>query len=248
MPFSGMRRRYRRLKLRWGPILWVLLILNIAAGLCFSPLTAIRWVRVDGAPSWEEPRLTAIVLKLEGVPCAQVKRTEIESAVLSLPEVRSARLDRNLFGSADLRVGYRQAVARIDGSSGIGLSLEGVMFPSDHLSPDLPTVRLDPEQMHPGLGIAANWPIVAVARLAVKAREIADRKPLVIELGKGSVLCLNMGAGQVNFGSCDDMDAKLTVLKRLLSQDPNYLSRVKTLDLALASAPTAVPKTSGDQN
>lgn len=243
-----MRQKRRRIRFRWGPILWVLLVANIVAGLCFSPLTAIRRVRVDGAPDWDAPRLIAIMNGLEGVPCAQVQRSKVESEVLSLPEVRSAHLSRNLFGSAVLQLGYRQAVARLRDHPNVGVSLEGVLYRSEHLAPDLPSIKLDAARDRGTVGIAESWPVVAVARLAVESRELANGQPTWIELGKGSVLCLNMGTGQVNFGSCDDMDAKLAALKRLLSKDPTYLSKVQALNLAVASAPSAIPKGIGVQN
>lgn len=223
------------------------MVINVVLGLCLSPLTAIRTVRVDGAPSWDQPRIARILTRLEGVPCALVPRASLESQVLSLPEMRSAHLDRNPLGRAVLHVGYRQAVARLADRRDVGISIEGVIYPSRHLPPDLPTVSLDPGLLRPELGIAVTWPVVAVARLAVRSREISGGKPVSIELGKGSSLCLNMEAGQVNFGSCDDMDAKLAAVIKRLNEDPAYWSKYKVLNVAVASSPSAIPRGVGVQ-
>jgi hypothetical protein len=56
-----------------------------------------------------------------------------------------------------------------------------------------------------------------------------------------------MGAGQVDFGSCDDMDGKLATLRRILTKNPAYLSRIKSLNLAVASIPAEVPASAQEQ-
>ncbi len=229
------------MRIRWAPVLWLLLISNVIAGLLYSPLTSIRRVRAEGAPRWDEERLASILEPLKGVPCAQIRAAEVESAALSDPEVRSARFDRNLFGSAVLSVGYRQPVAALAGHPNVVLARDGILYRCLHIPAGLPTIRIDAEHPSPDLTLALDWPAVEVARLALRARGLANGRSMAIELGKDGSVCLNMGAGQVDFGSCDDMDAKLAVLRRILSKDPAYLSRVKSLNLAVASAPTAVP-------
>jgi hypothetical protein len=238
-----MPRRYTRTKPRMAPLFAVLLVVNVVAALLYSPLTALRRVRIEGAPDWDQDRLQRIADGLQGIPCAQINPHRVESEAMQEPEVRSAHLARNLFGSAALQVGYRQPVASLAGEPGVALSIEGVPFYSRHLPPDLPVVKLD-EQSPVGMRlIAESWPVVTVAQLAVKAGDIFKGRSVEIELGKGNTLCLNMGAGQVVFGPCYDVESKLATLQRLLARDPALLTKVQSLNLSVPSLPSSVPKT-----
>jgi cell division septal protein FtsQ len=240
-----MRRRFKRSKPRWGPVFALLLAVNLTLALLFSPLTAIRRVRIEGAPDWDRDRLESLVQGLKGVPCAQINAYRVESDAMQEPQVRSAHFARNLFGSAVLEVGYRQPVAVLAGEPGVAISIEGVPFQSGHLPPDLPVVKIDGEGPVGMRTLAETWPVVSVARLAVKAGIIFRGQSLSIELGKGNSVCLNMGAGQVVLGSCNDIDAKLAALEKLLAQKPALLSEVQSLNLSVPTSPSAVPRSAG---
>ena len=240
-----MRRRFKRSKPRWGPIFAVILAANMVLALLFSPLTALRKVRVEGAPDWDQTRLEGLMSRLKGVPCAMINPYRVESDAMQEPQVRSARFARNLFGSAVLEVGYRQPVAVLADERGVAISIEGVPFECRHLPDGLPVVKIDGEKPIGMRTIAETWPVVPVARLAVKASILFRGEPLSIELGKGNAVCLNMGAGQVILGSCNDIDAKLAALEKLLAQKPALLSEVQSLNLSVPTSPSAVPRSAG---
>jgi cell division septal protein FtsQ len=241
----GRAERQRIRNRRFVAILWVLLIGNLAAALLYSPLTAIRRVRVVGAPYWDEARLGSILASVQGVPCAQVKAASIESAALAIPDVKSAEFDRNLFGSAVLTLTYRRPAASVAGRPGVALFRDGSVFRSEASLDGLPAVRFDGTELDPNLTLARNWPAEEIARLAKRVKELPRAQEASIELGKDGSVCLNIGAGQVVLGSCDDMDAKLATLQRILDKDPGILARVKSLNLVVASAPSVVPVSPG---
>lgn len=237
-----MPRKRTRTRLRPAPFLAILLIANLTAGLCLSKLTVIRKVRVDGAASWDEARIAEVLGHLKGKPCALINRYEIESLVMRDPQVRTARLDRNLFGSAVLTIGYRNPVARFYNHMNMALSSEGVIYRAEHLPDNLPTVQLSDGQPKTILTLAQDWPCVPIAILAIKIREVDQKDPIRIDYGSGNSLCLNIGAGKVELGSCDNLDAKLQALRATLKDDPDYLSRIKSLNLVVPSNPMTVPK------
>ncbi|HWD38665.1 MAG TPA: hypothetical protein VG944_07435 [Fimbriimonas sp.] len=236
-----MRRKRRRSRLNPTPILWLLLAANVIAGMLYSPLTTVRSVRVDGAPAWDFDRLRTVAEKMKGIPCAQINPRTIESQAMAIPDVRSARLSRNLFGSAVLTVGYRTPIARIEGQKGMVLSIEGVIYHSNAVVSDLPSVKLGPQTSNPLFTIATDWPAADIANLVIKAKRIDPNAPIKIEFDAGNSLCLNMGTGRVVLGSSDDLDEKLQVLTQRLAADPNLLSKIQTLILTVAGNPQIVP-------
>ena len=232
----------KRTRLRPAPFITIFLLINLAAGLYASRLTVIRKVRVEGAAEWDRPRLETILEGLRGVPCAQINRFRVESDTLSDSAYRSARLDRNLFGSAVLTVVYRTPVARFNNHLQLAISDEGVIFRSQHLPSDLPTLQLGDGQPATLLTLANDFPSSSIAYLAVHAQAILKPTPFRIEYGTGRGLCLNIGTGQVILGSSANLEAKLGKLQEELRSDPDYLSKIKALNLVEPKNPMTVPK------
>jgi cell division septal protein FtsQ len=224
-----MPRKRKRISVRPKPIFGLLLGVNVVVGLLWSPLTALREVRIRGAAAWDQARLQMIAESVKGIPCAQVNSHDVESQVLQDSEVKTARFSRNLFGSAVLSVDYREPVAVLDQQPDVALSTDGVTFFSRHLPPNLPVVKIDGENPMGSALIAGSWPVQTVAKLAVQMGAIFKGRSLQIELGKGQVLCLNMGAEQVVFGSCDDIDSKVAALQSQLAKDPQLLDKYQSL-------------------
>lgn len=237
-----MRRKRRRTRPRWKPILSVLLVGNVIAGLLWSPVTSLRRVRVEGAADFDQLRIAAILADLKGVPCAQVKARNVESLVLDLPEAESAELTRNLFGGGLLRVAYHRPVARLFNQGNLALTMDGVLYEAHDLPPDLPTIQLRPDEPAPSLGLNAGWQPAQMARLAVQAKQIAPQGPVRVGFNNAGEVCLNMGSGLVVLGSLEDLDRKLQVLRDRLERNPLELSQVESLNLVAPESPSVVPK------
>jgi cell division septal protein FtsQ len=240
-----MRRKRKKLRLRWEPIWWILIVANVVAGLTFSPITQIRHVRVDGSADFDQDRLTRVVALMQGVPCSQIRPRRIESAALELPEARSAELNRNLFGSAVLKVRYRRPVARLFDDASTAVAIDGVMYTANSLPQDLPTVQLPETGGSPALTLAGPWQAARIADLAVRAKSLRPQDSINISIGDSGSVWLNMGAGRVGLGSLEDLDTKLRVLKEILDKDPDMLSKVQALNLTAPSHPAVVPKKVG---
>jgi len=223
---------------RWAPLLWCLLILNVVVGLLYSKLTVIRKVRIEGAYSWDQDRLTRVARSLKGIPCAQINPNAVGGMVMADPDVYDTSLARNLFGSAVIKVSYRNPIAELADTPGVGVTAEGVAYRSDHLPQGLAKIKLPQSDEGPNLTIAGPLPLSALARLVAQSEEIANNKPLIVEVGDGREVCLNIGSGRVRLGSSDGLDAKMNMLKDQLRKDPDLLSKVSELNLTVPTAPT----------
>jgi cell division septal protein FtsQ len=216
---------------------------NVACAAVNSRITSVRTVEIHGARPDDQPRLAAIVGELQGVPFVRIHWRALETAVLREPSVRAVDFTRNPFGKADLWVAYRKPVARLQNRPNIGLDETGVLFAAPDIPRDLPTLKLPNGGIPTLITQAASWDAVRIARLAVDIRAFPGADGVGIEMDDRGVLCLNMSAGRVVLGSCDDMDKKLSVLKERLSQ----LSQVEELNLTRPDAPAAIPKSRAER-
>lgn len=237
-----MRRRTKRVRLRPRPFIVLALAINLATGAVYSPVTAVRKVRVEGAPEADRTRLTGILQRLKGVPCMRVDARRIESEALQNSELRSASLSRTPFGSAVLHVARRVAVAQLDRYRGIGLTADGVLYASSVPLDDLPKVILPPKYAWVGLTLGNGWRAVDVARLATLVRAAPSKAPIQIELVQGGRVCLNIDTGRVDLGALADLDAKVARLESILRERPDLFVTVKTLSLVKLDNPAYVPR------
>lgn len=238
------KRRKRRLKPNWGPILWAGFLLNTVAGLWFSPVTAVRKVRVEGAESWDRARIAAEAGKLRGKPSVALNPRSFESAVLAHPAVRHADFRRSLFGSARLTLAYRQPIATIERTDRLLLDQEGFLFRTGApLTTDLPSIRLHESALVPALTLAGAWPTLAVADLIARIPAALSRPGLQIEVDSEGALCLNMKqAARIELGGAERLEEKFRALERLLGENPSLLQEVAELNLVEPTRPAVRPR------
>ncbi len=236
-----MRRRTKRVHLRARPFIVLALLVNVVAGVALSPVTAVRRVRVEGAPMADRARLTGLLQRLKGVPCARVDARSVEAEALQNSELRGASLSRTPFGSAVLRVARRSPVARLYAWPDTGLSAEGVLYRATQLPSDLPTVNLPAEYPTVGLALGNAWRSADVAHLAELVRGLGSGEPPRIDLVGGGRVCLNIDSGIVDLGRCDELDAKVARLRQYLTERPNLFATVHKLILVRPDYPTFEP-------
>jgi len=241
MPCDEMRRRYKRKKILWKPILSLLLLINVAIAAFQSRITSVRVVEVKGLRGEDETRIKGLLEELRGVPFSKVRETEIETEVLREAAIRSADLSHNMWGGGELKVAYRTAVARMGLEGNLGLDSEGVIFESPDLSRDLPAIRIAEGGPATLVAIAGDWDNVHLADLAAKVRAIPLANGVSIDVDRRGEVCLNMNPGRVVLGSCDDLDEKLAALQKRLLVNPAELSQVQSLILTKPDAPAIVP-------
>src|SRR5579885_495653 len=116
--------------INWNAVLWTTLIANILLAVLFSPLTSIRRLRVMGAESYDQDRISNLAKTLDGKPFALVPTVKFEGSVLGSRDVQEATLSHNLFGSAILRLTYRRPVAMLASVPHTYLDEQGVIYGS----------------------------------------------------------------------------------------------------------------------
>ncbi len=227
----------KRRKPNWGPILWLLVFVNVGAGVLASPLTAVRKVRIVGAPMGERGRLVGLVQTLHGRPSAILNPRALETRIFENRAVENADFRRSLFGSATLTLGYRVPVARIAGTDGQYLDLRGVVFPSPDAPAGLPVLRLHVSMLRPGFAAAGGWPAQGIADLIRKTPKTLVEK-LSIDVDSEGAICFNTRQGaRIFWGAADRFEEKLRTLNGLLSEKPNLLETVSELNLIEPTRP-----------
>ena len=237
-----MRRRTKRTHLRPRPFIMLGLTVNLFAGILYSPVTAVRKVRVEGGPLNDQARLANLLQQLKGVPCARVNARRVESEAMRNPEIRSASLARTPFGSAVLHIARRTPVARLFAAPNIGLSTEGVFYPASVLDENLPLVELPGDYPKAALTIGNGWRSEDVARLATLVQTIPSKGPVRIALVGGGRLCLNIDSGVVNLGDFKRLDDKVAWVSKTLKAQPDLFVNVQSISLVKIDAPMFIPR------
>lgn len=242
MRWGGMPRKRKRRRLKPAPILVLLLIANVAAGIAYSPLTSITKVRVVGAEPFDRPRLQTALQTLTGRPCNQVQPRDVETEALQIPEALDSDFARNIFGHAELKMHYRTPVARLEAHPDQLLDISGQLYSSRQVVSVLPALRLPPENMFPLMSFMQCWPSKSIAEVCAHLPRQIPREGIVLEVMSRGELCLNIGqSGRIVFGSTGQIDEKLNKLEALLKENPRLLTETKELNLTAPSHPVSKP-------
>lgn len=237
-----MRRRRKRKKLNIRPILWILLVLNIAVGLFYSPITAVARVSVVGVPPGDQARVEGVLQSIVGIPCIRVNAAAVEEAIMKRPDVIKATLGRNIFGNGKLTVTYSPPVALVQGTKNLVLTQSGVMCVIPHPPANLPSLQLFAGATNSFVGLCSNWEMAQVAEVCKRAENSGLVKDLSITVNLGGSVCLNSGAtGRVVLGNPDGLDEKFDKLREVLAVQPDLLSQGRQLNLVAASKPVTSP-------
>jgi hypothetical protein len=236
------KRKRKRTRVKPGPILILALTVVLVTGLLYSPLTSLSKVAVVGVRVEDQPNVESILATLNKIPWVMVNPRWVETRVQRIEAVDHASYSQNIFGRGHLEIHYRVPVARVRSSRPIGLDKYGVMFETDALGGDLPVVMRPGSAKDLPLTVVGEFPAGNVADLAIKARLLDPKEKLIIWFNNEGALCLNIGAGLVILGSCDDLDAKLHSLKEILDQQPGLLAKLDSLNLTEPSHPAKTYK------
>lgn len=234
--------RKRKRKLNPGPIVFLLLLCSVGVGLSYSPITAVTKVRIVGAEPFDRPRLEGIMSGLAGTPCVKVNPRAVESAALQIPEALDADFARNILGHAELRMKYREPVARLEGHPDQLLDSQGTLYSSRQVVGVLPTLRVPPEGLQPNVSFVNSWPSRTIAKFCSDIPRQLPREGMIVEVLARGELCLTAGPSvRIVFGAARQLDQKVEALNSLLTKNPQLLSGIKELNLSAASHPVVVP-------
>ncbi|RYG41853.1 hypothetical protein EON79_20025, partial [bacterium] len=221
---SGVtKKRRRRIVIEWRPILWVLLLGNVVAGLSYSRVTRLTRVTAEGVAQADQERIETILASMHDVPCLRINPRNIEALVLDHPAIRTVDLTRNIFGSGRLRVIYRTPVAERLGRPGEALSADGLLYRAVELPSGLPKLQMPNDSPVPSLALAGGWRGESIAWLFQEASSLAGEGDVRIAFARKGTLTLYIGGGRVELGGPTRLERKMEVLRTRLNRDPGEL-------------------------
>ncbi|MBS1718960.1 MAG: hypothetical protein JST35_00780 [Armatimonadetes bacterium] len=239
------RRRRRRVALNWGPILFLASVANITAGLFFSPLTAIRKVRVVGASPSDQARIQTILDDERGKPAVQVSPRLVETRALEASEVRTAQFGRNLFGHAELTISLRRPVATVNGAPGMAMDPTGNLFSTKADLSALPSVyppQGDDWKLE--CALVGTWARGRMAELSESLKTTFQNDALTLHDDPSSGVFFTIGDRvRVILGDWSDLQVKLRTLRGLLSKDGELLNESSEINLTAPDHPTRIKRT-----
>ncbi len=217
------RRRRRPRAVRWlGGLALVGLLAGVAWAVWFSPLLAVRSVRVVGAGSVDPATVIAAAGVPVGTPLARVDVTGATARIEALPKVASVEVRRGWPHDLVLAVVERTPVAAVPAPGG-GVDLvdaSGVAFTHAASPGALPVVRApDPTGLRSGLDVLAALP--PALRATVTLVTASTRDDVTLQLTKGAT---------VRWGDASRGAQKAAVLAALVKQ-PGRVYDVTAPDL-----------------
>ena len=239
---AATRRKRRREPWPWRGILLTLLMINVVAGVVASPALTIRRVVIEGAGEGDAPLAEAELAQLRGRPAMAAKAPAIESASLADARYETADFRRSVMGSARLRLTRRKAVAVVVEKPPLMMDASGTVYDDPDTDwKSLPRIILPVELKMTSATLGASTDFMRLAQIAVGIRGIEGERPVGIQV-TGGVICLNMESARVRLGTGDRLEAKLSMLRRILAGKPGILREIKELILIAPDRPKVIPR------
>jgi cell division protein FtsQ len=214
-----VRRFTRRSRLR--RMTWIVGLASIAAlallavGVAYSPLMALREVRVEGASRVPAADIRAAFDDRLGTPLPLIATAEVQRALSAFPLIETYSTETVPPGTLVVRVVERTPVGVVQTGSGyVSAVAAGVVVERFDAPPEgLPVVTaeggLDGDAYRAAGAVLRSLPAELRARVAFVTADTPD--DVRLELEEGAV---------VAWGSAEDSPLKATVLARLMAAAP----------------------------
>lgn len=209
------RARAQRL-MPWRRVAWVaaaLAVLSLVAWvLLASPLLTVRTVEVTGTRLVPAAEVEALVDDARGVPLARVGTSELQQRVERLTVVHDATIQRSWPSTLRVVVAERVPIAVVPAEGRFEVvDDEGVVLAvHDEAPEELPVVQVD-------VGAAGGRTVLeAVETLRALPGEIRDQVVTVSAATRDSVTLTLANDSEVFWGSADESEQKVAVLRVLL--------------------------------
>ncbi|MFJ4657812.1 cell division protein FtsQ/DivIB [Nocardia sp. NPDC088792] len=205
---------WRSRKTRIGVAAGLVAVLVLALVAWFSPILAVRTVRIDGLAAVPEQQVRDALQVPDGLSMLRLDTTAMADRAAKLPKIRTVRVQRKFPSSVVVTVVERTAVLYFDSPDGTHLlDCDSVEFAIEPPGPGVPKLVTD----HPGGSDPVTKAAVAVISSApqglrdqvgqVVARSVSD---IALELRDGRT---------VLWGGANDSPRKAAVVLPLLTQD-----------------------------
>lgn len=178
----------------------------------FTPVFAVRTVRVDGAAAVPEDQVRAELGVPDGLSMLRIDTTAMAARVASIPKISTARVQRVFPGTVRVTVRERTPVLWFAGPGGAHLvdaeSVEYAVEPAPPGVPELAAAGAAPAIRQEAVTVVTALPSSLAAEVAkLEARSASD---IVLTLRDGRT---------VLWGGADDAARKAAVVGPLLTRD-----------------------------
>lgn len=209
-------KRSRRRRITWAVVVGSVLAMVAVVGIgAYSPLMALREVRVEGAQRIPPTEVQAAFADVMGTPLPLIDGAEVHEALSRFPLIETYATETIPPGTMVVRIVERTPVGVIDTGSGLEL-VDGagvVIERLDERPPGQPLIEVDGGVADEGFravaGVVRSLPADVRAQLSRATADTADDVRLELE-----------GGASVVWGSADDSADKATVLASLMRAAP----------------------------
>lgn len=224
-------KRSRRRRITWAVVVGSILAMFAVVGVgAYSPLMALREVRVEGAQRIPAAEVQAAFADVLGTPLPLIDGAEVHDALSRFPLIETYATETIPPGTLVVRIVERTPVGVIDTGSGLEL-VDGagvVIERLDERPPGQPLIEVDGGVADEGFravaGVVRSLPVDVRAQLTRATADTADDVRLELE-----------GGASVVWGSADDSALKATVLAALMRAAPP--DTVTQYDVSAPSSP-----------
>ncbi|MFE3194483.1 cell division protein FtsQ/DivIB [Nocardia sp. NPDC059240] len=212
---SRFRNAWRSRGIRLGVPAGVIVLIALGLVAWFTPLLAVRTVRIEGLAAIPEQQVQDALQMPEGRSMLRLDTDALAERVARLPKVRSARVQREFPSTVQVTVVERTPVLYFDSPDGTHLlDCDSVEFAIEPPGPGVPKLITD----HPG----GSDPVTKAAVAVMAAMPVSLRD----QVGVGAVvarsvsdIALELRDGRtVLWGGTVDSARKAAVVGPLLSQ------------------------------
>ena len=223
-------RRSRRRRIAWAVAVGsILALVAVVAAAAYSPLMALREVRVEGAQRIPAAEVQAAFDGVLGTPLPLIESGEVHAALSGFPLIETYATETIPPGTLVVRIVERTPVGVIDTDSGLELvDAAGVVIERPEERPDgQPLIEVEGGVADEGFravaGVVRSLPAEVRAQLTGATADTVDDVRLELE-----------GGASVVWGSAEESAFKASVLAALMRGAPP-----DTVDVYDVSAPSS---------
>jgi hypothetical protein len=208
----------------------------------YSPVTAVRRVRVVGAKPYDYERIVQHIQTIQKIPYVKLNLRRLETLLLANGEIRSVKLYSNPFGSAGITIESRVAVAKIMNTPSLYLSEDGVLFTPNASVTKAISLWVPTDFYDGNLCLGGRWEAQKMALFCRKLSRTMFSDRWDVAINAGGVICLRrQGQSTIIFGFQEKADEKMSQVERIIRQYPGVLFEAKAINVMVPSHPVLVP-------
>lgn len=231
----------RRKRVNWGPVLVLLTVGNIFAGLAYSPITSATRVRIEGAYATDQARIAEAVQLVRRKPALRGGAATMVEQIYRRPDVRDVSFRQNLFRRGLVKIRYFAPVAQVADMPRTILTAQGSICQTQEPIDSLPRLSWSSGGPTPTATLVERIESRKVADVCSRAATLKIPALEIVVLDNGGV-CLNSGkTGRVLLGPPDNLDEKFETLDRILASQPTVLAESKEVVLIVPEKPMVRP-------